>query len=262
MTLVPDDARRTPTRSSSDMPRTPGRSCCVIFRQGRCSHVMHSNPICRSRGGPSLAAICCRSGGSSPPTCSKRLAACIHNCEFCVVPAAWGRKPYQKPVEDVVADIRQHGARKLIFVDLNLIADRAYAERLFDGADSRCRCSGTACRRFSLPRICRCCSSRRGAAAAACCSGSSRFEPTTCVGRARASTSPTRYTEVVSVLHAHGIAVYGCFVFGMDHDTPDIFLETARLCRRRADRSAAFRRRHTLSRDRALSSGSSEKGAS
>ena len=49
---------------------------------------------------------------------------CVHNCDFCVVPAAWGRKPYQKPVEDVVADIRQHGARKLIFVDLNLIADR------------------------------------------------------------------------------------------------------------------------------------------
>lgn len=58
--------------------------------------------------------------------------ACIHNCEFCVVPAAWGRRPYQKPVEDVVQDIVQHGARKLIFVDLNLIADREYAARLFD----------------------------------------------------------------------------------------------------------------------------------
>ncbi|HEU4386998.1 MAG TPA: cobalamin-dependent protein, partial [Blastocatellia bacterium] len=36
---------------------------------------------------------------------------CIHNCDFCVVPSAWGRKPYQKPVRDVVEDIRQHGAR-------------------------------------------------------------------------------------------------------------------------------------------------------
>src|SRR5690242_15575264 len=50
--------------------------------------------------------------------------ACIHNCEFCVVPAAWGRTPLQKPVGEVVADIRRQGARKLIFVDLNLIADR------------------------------------------------------------------------------------------------------------------------------------------
>src|SRR6266508_2228649 len=32
---------------------------------------------------------------------------CVHNCDFCVVPTAWGRKPYQKPVEDVVGDIRQ-----------------------------------------------------------------------------------------------------------------------------------------------------------
>ncbi|HSH15869.1 MAG TPA: cobalamin-dependent protein, partial [Verrucomicrobiae bacterium] len=56
---------------------------------------------------------------------------CVHSCDFCVVPSAWGRKPYQKPVADVVADIRQHGARKLIFVDLNLIADRSYARDLF-----------------------------------------------------------------------------------------------------------------------------------
>src|SRR5437773_4178376 len=56
---------------------------------------------------------------------------CVHNCDFCVVPAAWGRKPLQKPVPDVIADIRQHGARKLIFVDLNLIADREYARQLF-----------------------------------------------------------------------------------------------------------------------------------
>src|SRR5207344_2334224 len=40
-------------------------------------------------------------------------------------------KPYQKPVNDVIADIRQHGARKLIFVDLNIIADRQYALQLF-----------------------------------------------------------------------------------------------------------------------------------
>ncbi len=57
---------------------------------------------------------------------------CVHNCSFCVVPAAWGRRPLQKPVEQVVADIRRQRARKAIFVDLNLIADQAYAARLFE----------------------------------------------------------------------------------------------------------------------------------
>jgi radical SAM superfamily enzyme YgiQ (UPF0313 family) len=39
---------------------------------------------------------------------------------------------------------------------------------------------------------------------------------------------PQHFAEVVTRLHAHGIAVYGCFVFGMDQDTPEVFLETAR----------------------------------
>ncbi len=58
--------------------------------------------------------------------------ACIHRCDFCVVPTAWGTKPLQKPVEEIVADIRQHYAKRIIFIDLNLIADRDYAARLFE----------------------------------------------------------------------------------------------------------------------------------
>ena len=56
---------------------------------------------------------------------------CIHDCEFCVVPSAWGRKPLQQPVEKVVADLRASSTRRAVFVDLNLIADREYARRLF-----------------------------------------------------------------------------------------------------------------------------------
>jgi radical SAM superfamily enzyme YgiQ (UPF0313 family) len=56
---------------------------------------------------------------------------CAHNCEFCVVPAAWGRVPLTKPVTHVVDEIRQSGARRLIFYDLNLIANRRYAKDLF-----------------------------------------------------------------------------------------------------------------------------------
>ena len=58
--------------------------------------------------------------------------SCIHYCEFCVAPAAWGNKPFYKPVEDVIADIRQHYNRRILFIDLNLINDTAYAARLFE----------------------------------------------------------------------------------------------------------------------------------
>src|SRR5262249_46192514 len=55
---------------------------------------------------------------------------CIYQCDFCVVPAAWGR-PLQKPVSDVIADLKQMNARRVIFLDLNLIGDVAYAKELF-----------------------------------------------------------------------------------------------------------------------------------
>ncbi len=152
---------------------------------------------------------------------------CIHNCDFCVVPAAWGRKPYQKPVEDVVADIRQHGARKLIFVDLNLIADRDYAARLFEALTPLCvqwYGLSTVLLADDLPLL-------RLAARSGCRGLLLGFE-SIIAGNLRDSSKvfnrPAHFKRVVELLHSHAVAVYGCFVFGMDHDTPDVFLETAR----------------------------------
>ncbi|TGM81959.1 radical SAM protein [Leptospira mtsangambouensis] len=56
---------------------------------------------------------------------------CIHSCEFCVVPVAWGRKPYQKPIEHIIEDIKQRKTKQVLFYDLNLIADKDYAKELF-----------------------------------------------------------------------------------------------------------------------------------
>jgi len=39
--------------------------------------------------------------------------------------------------------------------------------------------------------------------------------------------SPEKFARVVERLHEHGIALQGCFVFGLDHDEPDVFLKTA-----------------------------------
>ena len=39
--------------------------------------------------------------------------------------------------------------------------------------------------------------------------------------------SPEKYARLVERLHDHGIALQGCFVFGLDDDGPDVFLKTA-----------------------------------
>lgn len=151
---------------------------------------------------------------------------CVHPCEFCVVPTAWGRRPFQKPVADVITDIRQHGARKLIFVDLNLIADRAYARELFtaliplhvewyglstvllaDDPELLDLCARSGCRGLLM--------------------GLESMSATNLKGNRKGFNSPENYARVVERLHEHGIALQGCFVFGLDDDRPDVFLKTA-----------------------------------
>ena len=151
---------------------------------------------------------------------------CVHACEFCVVPTAWGRRPFQKPVQEVVADIRQHGARKLIFVDLNLIADRAYAIELFTALiPLRLRWYGLSTVLLADDDELLELAQRSG------CSGLlmglESLSATNLKGNRKGFNSPDRYARVVERLHGHGIALQGCFVFGLDDDRPDVFLKTA-----------------------------------
>jgi radical SAM superfamily enzyme YgiQ (UPF0313 family) len=151
---------------------------------------------------------------------------CVHNCDFCVVPAAWGRKPLQKPVADVVADIRQHGARKLIFVDLNLIADREHARKLFTALiPLRAQWYGLATVLLAEDR-----ELLESAARSGCkglLMGLESISPQNLRQNHKGFNSPEKYIQVVERLHEHGIALQGCFVFGLDHDGPDVFLKTA-----------------------------------
>jgi radical SAM superfamily enzyme YgiQ (UPF0313 family) len=153
---------------------------------------------------------------------------CIHGCDFCVVPSAWGRRPLQKPVGEVVADIRQHGARRLIFIDLNLINDRAYALELFTAlVPLRVQWYG-----LSTVLIADDPELLELAARSGCRGLLIGLESTSrrsLRSAGKGFNDPSRYPELTSMLHERGIALMGCFVFGFDDDEPDLFLETARL---------------------------------
>ena len=151
---------------------------------------------------------------------------CIHNCDFCVVPAAWGRKPLQKPVTDVVADIRQHDARKLIFVDLNIIADRDYASRLFTALiPLRVQWYGLATVLLADDLKLLELAARSGCKGLLM--GLESISPQNLRQNHKGFNSPEKFVRVVQRLHENGIALQGCFVFGLDHDEPDVFLKTA-----------------------------------
>jgi len=153
--------------------------------------------------------------------------SCAHACEFCVAPAAWGRKQYQRPVEWVVEDIRRQGAKKAIFVDLNLISDRAYAARLFEAlVPLGIHWFGLSTTLIAHdPRLLTL-MARSG------CSGLllgfESIVPATLRESRKGFNDPDAYGSLVETLHVHGITVMGCFVFGMDADTPEVIDRTAR----------------------------------
>jgi radical SAM superfamily enzyme YgiQ (UPF0313 family) len=152
---------------------------------------------------------------------------CIHSCDFCVVPTAWGRKPYQKPIADVLEDIQQHGARKLIFIDLNIIADRAYALSLFHAlAPLKIQWYGLAT--VLLGNDPELLSAAAGSGCKGLLMGLESISPTNLKSSRKGFNTPEKYGELVKRLHDHGIALQGCFVFGLDEDEPDVFLKTAR----------------------------------
>jgi radical SAM superfamily enzyme YgiQ (UPF0313 family) len=152
---------------------------------------------------------------------------CVHNCSFCVVPSAWGRRPYLKPVEEVVADIRNRQARRAIFIDLNLIADKDHAARLYEALiPLKIEWYGLATTILTddLPLV--------DLVARSGCRGLlmglESISASSLRHNSKAFNDPEKYPQVVERLHQRRIALQGCFVFGLDDDTPDVFLKTAR----------------------------------
>jgi radical SAM superfamily enzyme YgiQ (UPF0313 family) len=157
---------------------------------------------------------------------------CVHDCDFCVVPSAWGRKPLQKPVDEVTEDIRRHLAqggrpRKIIFVDLNLIADRAYALRLFAAlVPLKVQWYGLSTTLIGRDDEMLALAERSGCRGLLL--GFESISPGNLKLSRKGFNHPDDYAALVQKLHGHGIAVQGCFTFGMDEDEPDVFERTAR----------------------------------
>jgi radical SAM superfamily enzyme YgiQ (UPF0313 family) len=149
---------------------------------------------------------------------------CIHQCEFCVVPAAWGR-PLQRPVAEVVADIRQMGARRLVFLDLNLIADVAYAKELFSALiPLKITWGGLATTLIAEDQELLDLAARSGCRGILI--GFESLSHASLIETHKVFNTRNNYYDVVRRLHERGIAIMGCFVFGFDHDSCDTFAET------------------------------------
>lgn len=151
--------------------------------------------------------------------------ACAHSCEFCVAPTAWGTRQFQRPIDWVLEDIRRVGQKKVIFIDLNLVSDRTYARDLFTAlATLRIQWFGLSTVLIAHDRGLMELMARSGCKGLLL--GMETINPGSLADANKRFNESVSYLELVRDLHRLGIWIQGCFVFGLDHDTPDVFAAT------------------------------------
>jgi radical SAM superfamily enzyme YgiQ (UPF0313 family) len=150
---------------------------------------------------------------------------CIFQCDFCVVPAAWGTRPLQKPVGDVIADLRQMGAKRAIFLDLTLIADLPYARELFTALiPLKLRWAGLVTTTIAWDEELLDLAARSGCRGLLI--GFESLDQKSLDETRKGFNMRKDYRLVIDRIHDRGIAIMGCFVFGFDHDTLETFDRT------------------------------------
>ncbi|MDO8600963.1 MAG: radical SAM protein [bacterium] len=149
---------------------------------------------------------------------------CVYRCTFCVVPSAWP-KQYQRDPDDVAREASELSGKTFILIDLSPSSDQEYFGRLADAfAPLQKYWGGLATLDITdnqklMKRLER--SGCRGLLV-----GIESQNPKTLKAMGKSWQKPDDNLWRIRMLHDHGIAVNGCFVFGIDGDTERVFDET------------------------------------
>lgn len=151
---------------------------------------------------------------------------CKFNCTFCSIRAFYGTSLRQRPVAEVVEDIRRSGRRHIFLIDDNLFVDREKARELFEALiplriSWSCQVSIDIARDEKLVKLmahCGCISALIGFES---------LQPESLREIKKGwNLKWQSYDQAISVFHRAGIMLYGTFVFGCDNDTTDTFNES------------------------------------
>ncbi len=188
---------------------------------------------------PSLAGLplpnwqCYRNKNYLPVHFVETTRGCPVDCEFCAVSTAFGGQYRNRPIADVLSELR--GLRPfdglltlkncVFFVDDNIVSNRAYARELFARlADFKLHWFGQASINIARdPEILALCEK------SGCIGlfiGFETLSPDTLVAIGKRVNRPGEYMEAVQRIHDHGIGIDGSFIFGFDTDDAGVFDRT------------------------------------
>jgi radical SAM superfamily enzyme YgiQ (UPF0313 family) len=155
---------------------------------------------------------------------------CPYKCTFCResnIPG--GSQFYKRPVDEVVSEIKNMPQRAFTFYDTSLTIDPAYTKSLFEKMKKlhkKFSCNGNAdvlAHDKELVRF------SKEAGCVSWLIGFESISQKTLDEIGKTTNKADEYMEAVQNIHENGMIVIGCFVFGFDTDTNDIFESTLKL---------------------------------
>jgi radical SAM superfamily enzyme YgiQ (UPF0313 family) len=150
---------------------------------------------------------------------------CPYSCEFCSIGPVMGRQYRMRPTSEVIAEITSAGNSHLFLVDDALAVNRTASKELFTemiplGLKWAGQGNITLAEDLDLLRLMK----RSGCVGLLVGFESVQKEPAG--GMTKLTNLRISFEEAVRRFHGEGIALLGAFIFGFDHENPDVFDQT------------------------------------
>jgi radical SAM superfamily enzyme YgiQ (UPF0313 family) len=165
--------------------------------------------------------------GYMMPTTMFASRGCKGACDFCTVPAAdfgW----HTRPVHEVIDELRRVPDRRVAFNDVSITEDREYAKELFTAMIPLKKKWGGLC----TTRIAEDEELLDLMTASGCrymLIGFESLSAPALEGIQKGFNRPDAYANLMRRMHDRRILIQGCFIFGFEHDTKDVFRETVEM---------------------------------
>lgn len=155
---------------------------------------------------------------------------CPYSCSYCCIGTLLGNGLRTRPIDDILREVETLEGSTMFFIDDNLVGNPHFAKNLFKALIPYkkkwgCQATLTIAKDEELLGL---------AAESGCVAISTGFESASAANLAYVGKKPNvveEYEEDVKRIHSYGIAIQGSFIFGFDHDSPEVFKLTVRLAK-------------------------------
>lgn len=159
------------------------------------------------------------------PNTAQSTRGCPFDCAYCSVTAFFGRTYRTRPVDEVMDEVLTMPPGPVAFIDDNIMGNPRYARELFARLRDAGRkwCSQASVTMLKTPDLI------ASAAESGCVLlfvGLETLSQQNLDAVGKHINTVEEYKRLVKVLHDHGVAIVGSFMFGLDDDDPDVFDRT------------------------------------